>query len=180
VLLPPSDVVEPEEPDVTGVPDAPAAAASPPLEALPLLMTPLAAPLDTLPLVASPPVALPDELPLAGAPLATPVLPLEPEGLTEPDEPDGVLTEPEAELLLPDDPEPTFTEGVLEEHARLIVTPTQNNPERHRADMRPPQCKRQDQDGREARVNRPSEDTNTMFLGSRDVGQWAKVHASQL
>jgi hypothetical protein len=143
LLLPPSEVVAPDEPDVTGVPDAPDAA-SPPLEALPLLMTPLVAPLDTSPLLMTPLVGPPDELPLAGAPLAAtaPVLPLEPEGLTVPDAPDVVLTEPEVEPFPPEEPEPTVTEGVLEEHARLIVTPAQNNPERHLADMRPPQCKR--------------------------------------
>jgi hypothetical protein len=68
------------------------------------------------------------------------VLPPEPEELTDPDEPDGVPPEPEAEPLPPEDPGPTVAVGVFEpEHARLIVTPTQNNPERHRADMGPPQ-----------------------------------------
>jgi hypothetical protein len=148
-LLPPSVVVPPSEPDVTAVPDAPAAAASPPLEALPLVArplvgppealplftTPLVAPLDTLPLVAPP-----DELPLAEVPLAVaaPVVPPEPEKLTDPDEPDDVPAEPAADALLPEDPEPPVTEGGFEpEHARLIVTPVNNHAERHLADMRP-------------------------------------------
>jgi len=128
-LLPSSSVVPPSEGDAAVVPDAPDAAASPPLDALPLLMTPLVAPLETLP----------DELPLAEAPLAVaaPVLPPEPEELTEPDEPDDVPTEPEVvPPPLPEDPEPTVTEGVFElEHAKLVVTPTQNNPKRHPANM---------------------------------------------
>jgi|SRR5580658_6123644 hypothetical protein len=151
LVLPPSDVVPPSEPDVRGVPDAPDAAALPLLEGLPLLTAPLVAPLETLPLVARPLVGPPDALPLVGAPLvvAAPVPPPEPEELTEPDEPDDAPTEPEAEPLAPEDPEPTVAEGVFEpEHARLIVTPAQNNPERHLADMGPPQCKLQDQDGR--------------------------------
>jgi hypothetical protein len=129
------------------VPDEPAAAASPPLEALPplvapeaplLLATPLVAPLEALA-----PVALPDALPLEEAPLvvAMPVLAPEPDELTDPDEPDAVPAEPEGEPLPPEDPVPTVTEGVFElEHARLIVMPAKNNPEHHLADMRPPQC----------------------------------------
>ncbi len=176
LLLPPSDVAPLPDPDVTGVPDAPAAAALP-LEAMPLLMTPLVAPVEApveaMPLVARPLVAppAPAKLPLAGAPLAVtaPVLPPTPDGLTDPDEPDDVSTEPEAELLLPEDPEPTVTVGVFElEHARLIVTPAQNNPERRLADMEPPQCKLQECGRRPASTE--NEDTNTMFLGARDVG----------
>jgi hypothetical protein len=125
------------------LPEAPAAPTLP-VDALPLvaspLVAPLVAPLEALPVAASPLVAPLETLPLAGAPLAvaTPVLPPEPEELTDPDEPDDVPPEPEAEPLPPEDPGPTVAVGVLEEHARLIVTPAQNNPERHRADMGPP------------------------------------------
>ncbi len=146
LLLPPSEFVPPSEPDATGVPEAPAAALplleAPPLEAppleAPLLTTPLGnAARSLLPLVGRPLPAPPEELPLAGVPLAVdpPVLPA-PETLTEPDDD---IADPEAEALLPEDPEPTVAEGVFEpEQARLIVTPTQNNPERHLADMGPP------------------------------------------
>ena len=129
---------------MTRLPDAPAVPTLP-VDALPLVARPLVAPVEAppeaLPVAASPLVAPPETLPLAGAPLpvATPVLAPEPEELTDPDEPDGVPPEPEAEPLAPEDPEPTVAVGVLEEHARLIVSPAQNNPERHRADMGPPQ-----------------------------------------
>jgi hypothetical protein len=165
--FPPSFAVVPlSEPDVPGVP---AAAASPPLEALPLVATPLAAPPLVAPL---------DELPLAKPPLvvATPVLPAEPEGPTDPDEPDD--GPPEDEPLPPGDPEPAVIEGVFElEHARLNVTPPKNNPERHLADMRPPQRKLQVKTG-EARLTAESEDTNTMFFGARDEGQCTRVGAA--
>jgi len=126
--LPPSSAVVPLlEPDVVIVPDA--AAASSPVDAPPLLMTPLIAPLDAMP-----PVAEPDELPLA-EPGSAPVL--TPDPPTDPDEPDDAPTmDPEAEPLSPEDPEPTVIEGVFElEHARLVVIPMQNNPKRHPADM---------------------------------------------
>jgi hypothetical protein len=176
LLLPPSAVVPLCAPDAPGVPDAPAAAASPLLEAMPLLERPLVAPLETSPLVARPLVAAPDVLPLVEAPLvvAAPVLPPDPEEVTEPDEPDDVPAEPgapEPEPLLPEDPEPTTAEGVFEpEHARLIVTPAQNNPERHLTDMGPPLCKLQDQGGRRPASTAENKDTNTMFSGARDVG----------
>src|SRR5271154_6818924 len=68
LLLPPSAVVPLGAPDATGVPEAPAAAASP-LEATPLVARPLVAPLEAMPLVAILPLAAPEELPLVGAPL---------------------------------------------------------------------------------------------------------------
>jgi hypothetical protein len=151
LLPPPSGDVPPSAPDVTeapDVPEAPDAVPVPPLEALPPLMTPLATLPEGMPLVTRPLVD-PDELPLAGAPLVVgvPVVPPEPDELTDPDEPDDGPIEPEAEPLLPEDPEATTGEVELE-HARLIVTPTQNNPEHHLADMGPPQRKFEDEDGR--------------------------------
>jgi hypothetical protein len=182
LLLPPSGDVPPPEPDVTEAPDAPEApdaAPAAPLEALPLLTTPLVTPPEVLPLVTRPLVAAPDELPLVGAPLIVPVpvLPPEPEGLTDPDEPDGEPPEPvapEDDPLLPEDPEPTVAEGVFEpEHARPIVIPAQNNPERHLKDMGPPRCKHQDQDGRrpastaETRIQIPCSLARAMWAHER-------------
>jgi hypothetical protein len=163
-LPPSSSVTPPSEPDAAGVPDPPAAAASPPLEAPLPFVTPLVAPLEALPLVGRPLVALPDELPLVEAPLAVaaPVLPPVPEKLTEPGDAPAEL-EPEP------DPEPIATEGVFElEHARLIVIAAQNNPEHHLADMGPPQRKLQDQTGRGPASTAEGEDTNTMFLDACD------------
>jgi hypothetical protein len=158
-LLPPPDAPA-CEPDVTGVPEAPAAApldalplvATPldapleaPLDGLPLLATPLAAPLEVLPLDALPvvarPLAPPDELPLATSPLAVPapVLAPEPETLVDPDEPADTAFEPDAEA--PEDPEPTTTEGLFELHARLIVAAAKSSPEHDRTVIRPPRRK---------------------------------------
>jgi hypothetical protein len=141
-------------------------------------MTPLAPPLEsplapTAPLVAPlealPPLAPPDELPLEGAPLAVaaPVLPPEPDRLTDPDAPDAVPAEPEAEPLPLEDPETTVPEGVFElEHARLVVTPTQHNAKRHAADMKNLRdTSLQDKAG--GRTQRPAEQEQFKLPGSR-------------